>query len=189
MRRRRSSLLSIAILWLIPLAILLIIPWAFHIGGRWTPLAWFGSGTLASKGGSYPIFVMFYPSAHMSRLHPPGLRPTAGLAGSACICTSRGTSQYLKLSGTIYNGWPTTEGSTISFRLLEPTVVDVGQQRAGYLDLTGKWQGHDLVMSDPNGYSRSFRSGLHIERASVTLHWQPYWSCSSACESVAGSPK
>src|SRR5580765_769474 len=93
-----------------------MMPWAFHIGGRWTPvLTWWGSGRLVTKSGvEYPMFVMLYPSAHFSRLQYDGRRPTGGVQGNACLCTSPGVSQYLKLSGTIYDGWRSTDGSLMT---------------------------------------------------------------------------
>jgi len=188
--QRRRSVRGLLLLVLLLLAgVLLTNPWAFHIGGRWTPLTWWGSGRLVTKRGiEYPLFVMLYPSAHFSRLHLDGRRPTGGVQGTACLCTSPGVSQYLKLSGTIYDGWRSTEGSLIGFRLLEPTIVDVGQTRAGYFDLVGRWQGPDLVMEDRGNWSRPFRSGLRIEHASVTLHWDPYLTCKSACAGVVNQP-
>ena len=164
-----------------------MMPWAFHIGGRWTPLlTWWGSGRLVTKGGKgYPMFVMLYPSAHFSRLRLDGRHPTGGMQGSACICTARGVSQNLKLSGTIYDGWQSTDGSLMTLRLLEPTMMDVGQQRAGYFDLVGRWLGSELLLEERANWSKPFRSGLRIDHAPVTLRWGPYWSCNSACAAVA----
>jgi hypothetical protein len=181
MRRRPVSALLIVVLIL--LAGAAIMPWAFHIGGRWTPaLTWWGSGRLVAKGGKeYPMFVMLYPGAHFSRLRFDGRRPTGGIQGNACLCTSPGVSQYLKISGTIYGGWLSTDGSVIGLRLLEPTIIDVGQQRAGYFDVIGRWQGPELVLDEGTSWSRPFRSGLRIDRAAVTLRWDPYWTCKSAC--------
>jgi hypothetical protein len=130
------------------------------------------------------MFVMLYPSAQLSWLRRDGRRPTGGVQGNTCLCTSPGVSQYLKLSGTIYDGWQSTEGSLMTLRLLEPTIVDVGQQRAGYFDLVGRWQGSELVLDERANWSRSFRSGQRIDHASVTLRWDPYWSCKSACAAV-----
>jgi hypothetical protein len=186
--RRRRPVLAAAIVIAIGLGLVLIMPWAFHIGGRWTPLTWLGSGTLVTTGGkTYPLYVMLYPSSHFSRLHLDNLRPTGGVQGSACLCTSPGAFQYLKLSGTIYNGWRSTDGSLMGFRLLEATIVDVGQARAGYFDLTGRWRGGELAMDDRGAWSHAFRSGLRIEHASVTLRWHPYWTCSSACASASSN--
>jgi hypothetical protein len=156
-------------------------PWALHIGGRWTPLLmWQGSGKLRTKSGAeYPLYVNFYPSAHFSRLHREGLRPTGGLQGSAWLCTSRGVTQRLKLGGTIYGGWSSTEGSLMAFRLLEPKVIDVGQ-RQGYFDLAGKWRGPQLVMS-ADSVGSTLGSGVRIEQASVTLDWDTYPVFEAVC--------
>ena len=179
----------VAFLFLIALACAgaLIVPWAFHIGGRPTPLlTWWGSGQLHTKGGQeYPIFISLRPSSHSSRLRLDGLRPTSGLGGSACLCTAPGAFQYLNLSGTLYGAWSRIEDGLIQFRLLEITVIDVGQKRAGFFDMTGRWDGPELVMAARGTYSSPFRSGLHIVQPSVRFHWNPYWTCKSACASVA----
>ncbi|HXY13983.1 MAG TPA: hypothetical protein VEI26_05745 [Terriglobales bacterium] len=149
-------------------------PWAFHIGGRWTPLLyWSGYGTLATKNGTYPLYISFFPSAHFSRLHLDSLRPTGGVQGSGWLCSSPGVTQHLKLSGTIYGGWSSTVGSVMDFRLLEPKIFDVGQRR-GFFNLYGRWQGPQLIMDDRGEPGSAFRSGLKIEHASVTFAWGPY---------------
>lgn len=165
----------------------LIMPWAFHIGNRWTPLlTWWGSGRLVTKSGAeYPLFVMLYPSSSFSRLRLDGQRPTGGVRGSGCLCTSSEKFEYLRLSGTLYGGWSGTDGSLMNIRLLEPTIVNIGQPQAGYFDLIGRWEGSDLVMDERAAWSRRFRDGLRVERVSVTLHWNPYWTCKSACASAA----
>jgi hypothetical protein len=96
-----------------------------------------GSGMLQAKGGiEYPLFIYFYPSSHSSQLRLDGLRPTGGLQGMACLCTSPGVTQPLNLTGTIYGGWRSTEDSLMEFRLLEPKIFDVGQGQ-GFFDLVG----------------------------------------------------
>jgi hypothetical protein len=162
-------------------------PWAFHIGGRWTPfLTWQGYGKLVTKSGSeYPLYVYFFPASHFSRLHMDGLSPTGGVQGSAWLCTSRGETQRLTLSGTIYGGWRSTEGSLLGFRLLEPKIIDVGQ-RQGYFDLVGKWQGPELVMDDRGNTVSQFRSGLRIEHASVVLNWGSYSDFEAVCANYPG---
>ena len=161
-------------------------PWAMHIGGRWTPfLTWHGYGKLRTNGGAeYPIYISFYPSSHFSQLHLDGLRPTGGVQGGAWLCTSPGQTQYMTLSGTIYGGWRSTEGSVMTFRLLEQKIIDVGQ-RQGFFDLYGKWQGPQLVMDARSSVSSQFRSGLKIEHPSVTLDWSSYSDFKSVC---ANSP-
>lgn len=187
MRKRHGSLVTLLLVLIFGGAlvygvVILTGPWALHIGGRWTPLlTWTGSGKLHTKGGAeYPLYVSFYPSSHFSQLHMDGLRPTGGLQGSGWLCTSPGVTQRLQLSGTIYGAWRSTEGSLINFRLLEPKIIDVGQGQ-GFFDLIGKWQGQELVMDDRNHVGNTFRSGLKIERASVTLDWGSYSDFKVTC--------
>jgi hypothetical protein len=57
--RRRHRFLALVFAILILSAGAAMVPWAFHIGGRWTPvLTWWGSGRLVTKSGmEYPMFV------------------------------------------------------------------------------------------------------------------------------------
>jgi hypothetical protein len=68
-----------------------MMPWAFNIGGRWTPvLTWWGSGRLVTKSGiEYPMFVLLYPSAHFSRLRQDGRSPTGGCKGTPASARHR----------------------------------------------------------------------------------------------------
>src|SRR5215831_19796570 len=75
-------------------------PWAFHIGGQWTPfLYWSGYGSLVTKSGTYPLYVLLYPDSHSSHLRLDGLLPTGGLQGSGALCRAPGVEESLKLSG------------------------------------------------------------------------------------------
>lgn len=159
-------------------------PWALHIGGRWTPLLyWSGSGNLSTSVRSHRFYVYLYPSSHFSRLQIDGLRPTGGVQGKAWLCTSPGVMQYLTVSGTIYGGWRSTEGSLMGLRFVEPTVINLGQGR-GYFDLFGNWKGPQLVMNDRGHVSGMFRSGLKLEHASATLDFGSYSDFNSQCGSA-----
>lgn len=160
-------------------------PWAFHIGGRWTPLLyWSGYGQLVTRSGAYPLYVAFYPSAHFSSLHLDGIRPTGGLQGTGSLCTSPGVVEALKLSGTIYGGWSSTDDAVMQFRLLEIRVFNVGQQQ-GYFDLYGRWHGAELVMDDRGRASGKFGSGLKIEHAAISLKWGNFPDFKAACAKAA----
>jgi hypothetical protein len=163
-------------------------PWAFHIGERWTPLLyWTGTGKLVTKRGTYPLIVTVFPASHFSRLHLDGLRPTGGIQGNALLCTSRGVTQSLDLSGTIYGGWRSTDGALMDFRLLERrTARDalVGSNNRGYFDLFGYWHGPQLRMDDRGDWSERFRSGLIVEHASVILEWGRKADFNAACASM-----
>ncbi|HLV96007.1 MAG TPA: hypothetical protein VKS44_12510 [Candidatus Acidoferrales bacterium] len=165
-------------------------PWAFHIGGRSTPLlTWHGYGELQTKDGNrYPLYVSFFPSSHSSQLRLKGLRPVGGLQGRAWLCTSRASAHLLDLSGTIYGRWRTTDGSLITFRLLEwNTARDRllgNSMRRGFFDLEGRWRGPELLMDERGDHGETgevFRSGLHIDYASVTLNYGTYSDFTDLC--------
>ena len=186
-----TSLLGLVVVGVLAVYVVAAVtsPWAFHIGGRWTPLLyWSGSGNLQTKSGAYPLYISFFPSSHSSRLRLDGLRPTGGLQGSGWLCTAPGVIQRLKLSGTIYGGWSSTEGSLMTFRLLDPLYFNMGQ-RQGYFDLYGRWQGPKLVMDDRGRWSATFRSGVRIERASVSFDWGSYGEFKTACARAANLPQ
>jgi hypothetical protein len=191
MAQKRDSLAKVLLVFVLGGALFYAVvvalgPWAIHIGGRWTPLlTWQGLGKLRTENGTeHPLYVSFYPSSHFSHLHMDGLRPTGGLQGSGWLCTSRGVTQQLKLSGTIYGAWSSTEGSLMAFRLLEPKIIDIGQGQ-GFFDLIGKWRGPELVMDSRGSVGSTFRSGVKIEHPSVTLDWGTYSDFQAVCASVA----
>jgi hypothetical protein len=163
-------------------------PWAFHIGGRSTPLLyWSGYGKLVTKSGTYPLYVLFYPSAHFSRLRLDGLRPTGGLQGTASLCTSAGVAENLQLSGTIYGGWSSTQNALMELRVLDYKIFDVGQHQ-GYFDLFGRWRDSKLVMNDRGESSSKFRAGPKIEQASVTLDYGSLSDFKNMCAGATTFP-
>jgi hypothetical protein len=163
-------------------------PWSFHIGGRWTPfLSWSGYGKLVTNNGTYPLYITFYPSPHFSRLQLDGLRPSGGLRGNGWLCAAPGAIERLRLHGTIYNGWSSTDGSLTQFRLNEWNNIDLGEHR-GFFDLYGRWQGPQLVMDDRNRYSATLRSGVKPEHASITFDWGTYSDFKSICAGTKTSP-
>jgi hypothetical protein len=160
-------------------------PWALHMGGRATPLMyWQGTGTVVSKDGkTYPLYVFFLPGTGASRLHREGLRPNSGLQGTGELCTGPGQTQMLKLSGTMYGGYSSTEGSLMDFRLFEWKIFDP-QMRKGYFDLAGNWRGGELVMDRPLSQSRVFLSGVRIQDATATLRWGTKDEFEAACRGM-----
>ncbi|MCU1249636.1 MAG: hypothetical protein JWQ49_2665 [Edaphobacter sp.] len=178
----------IACLFAVYAVVVALDPWAFHMGERWTPLLyWTGTGKLVTKRGTYPLIVTLFPASHFSRLHLDGLRPTGGIQGNALLCTSRGVTQYLNLSGTIYGGWRSTDGALMEFRLLERRTAHdafAGGNKRGYFDLFGYWHGPQLRMDDRGEWSKKIRSGLRVEHASVSLEWGGKADFDAACASM-----
>jgi hypothetical protein len=162
-------------------------PWAFRIGGRWTPGMWQGVGKLRTAAGDeYPLYVYFFPNFRStSRLRLNGQRPRSGLKGSGWLCSAPGQTQRLDLTGDVYGSYLTTDGNQTSFRLLDARkVFRVNPQNRRYFDLTGRWNGSDLVMQDDGGWERGFHPDPHNpkERAHVTFIWGGYSDFKKMCE-------
>ena len=112
-----------------------------------------------TKDRTYPLYVFLYPSPSFSHLHLDGLQPTGGLQGTASLCASSAVVETLKLSGTIFGGWRSTDDALIEFRLSDFLIVNVGQKQ-GYFDLYGRWRGPELVMDDRGRSNGTLRAGL-----------------------------
>src|SRR5690242_9649809 len=97
-----------------------IAPWSFHIGGKWTPLSWWGNGVLRdSSGAAYGLHVYFNP--YFSRGH--GLTSSGGphtdLSGDASVCTASGDTFKFRVSGEIRRAWLDAEGKDLHLDFLE----------------------------------------------------------------------
>ncbi len=160
-------------------AVGLMIPWAFHIGGRLTPLYWSGSGTLFTKSGNYPLYVLIYPT----------MERDSGLDGWGSLCTSRNTVVPLTVDGS-FNGGPwrwSLDGASIELALFEPPGPRgelLHPSDKGGFDLVGYWRGRALVMSENGEHFTPFPSGFKVERASVTLEWGTKSDFKAACSSI-----
>lgn len=160
------------------LVVSMLIPWAFHIGQRLTPLYWSGTGLLATTSGRYPLYVLIYPT--MQRAN--------GLQGWASLCTSRNAVMPLEVDGNFRDGWWSLDHASMEIGLLETqsardSLFDPNHR--GGIDLVGSWHGPELVLADRDESSGSFRSGLRIEHASVTLHWGTKSDFKRACSIIA----
>ena len=185
-RRRRAIPRLFLIVILVYGVVVLLNPWAIHIGDRWTPLlTWTGTGKLVTASGTFPLLVTFSPSAHGSRLRLDGLRPTSGVSGWGWLCTAQGTIIRLRLYGTMYGGWRSTDGTLMQFRLLERIQNFPAIQDGGYVDLFGHWHGPQLVMDDRSRWSAPFQSGLKIKHASLTLRPGSKSDFSAACAATS----
>lgn len=147
--RKKFGILGLAVC---ALGVSLLIPWAFHMGGRLTPLYWSGTGMLVTNNGTYPLYVLIYPTMHRSN----------GLQGWGSLCTSRNTVIPLDVNGSFKSGvwtWSLAD-APMEIALLEPlgargALLDPSD-RPGF-DLLGRWQGHELVLSESGNHSSAFR--------------------------------
>lgn len=172
----------------------LIAPWSFHIGGRWTPVTWWGVGRLRdSSGAEYGVYLYFFPDfRRTSRLGGGGIR--CGLRGKAWVCTAGGAKYQFNLSGQIYGAWLDSDGKDMALSLREPR----GPKLRRAFDLYGAWQGPELPLDDHQSMIRNFRpdgkltpaggytSPLPDKHATVTLHWGRESDFDALCASIAG---
>lgn len=165
-------------------------PWALHIGGRSTPLLyWHGTGTVVSKDGhTYPLYVTFWPGRPRG-MHTGGRREgkivSANLQGTGWLCVGPGSVERMQISGTMFGGYTSDANSLLDFRLLEwRKPFSINPPNRGFFDLAGVWQGPALVMNRPNEQGIPFKSGLFIDRATVTLHWASYQEFDTDCRNM-----
>lgn len=187
MTRRRGCF----VIFLILIVLLLINLWAFHMGGRWTPLlTWTGCGTMqSSTGARYALYVRLSLKTFTGR-RSAGMG-SDNLAGDAWICTPQSGPIPLDVSGSIRSIWLDTNGKTVNLRLLNSRT----SQPHLMFDLKGKWDGPDLKMQDygslpmsfasdgtPLGYGKTtFGTG---ESAEVTLRYGDRSDFDTLCQQV-----
>ena len=171
-------------------------PWAFHIGGRFTPLGqWDGYGPVrASNGGRYLLFTHLQGGvlAHGGR---PGCAFHGGcntLRGSAKLCTASGRAYSFSLTGRLH-GWLTTDGSPTSIGLSggSPVPLPAGLVVAFH----GTWHGPVLPVAStdgsfteaftPGGAVRKATSAAHAGTASGTLRYGSATAFGQACHALA----
>ena len=147
-------------------------PWAFHIGGRFTPLGqWDGYGPVqASNGGRYLLFTHLQGGvfAHGGR---PGCFVHGGcntLRGSAKLCTQSGRVYSFTLTGKMH-GWLTTAGSATSIGLSggSPAPLPPGLVVAFH----GIWHGPALPVASTDGsFTQAFTPAGAVRKANGVAH-------------------
>ena len=175
-------------------------PWAFHIGGRFTPLGqWDGYGPVrASNGGRYLLFTHLQGGviAHGGR---PGCAFHGGcntLRGSAQLCTESGRVYSFGLAGTMH-GYLTTDGSLTDLSLSggSPVPLPPGLVVAFH----GTWKGPVLPVASTDGsFTEAFTPAGSIRKgtpagaagtASGTLRNGSATAFGQACHALAASAR
>ena len=114
------GILATAGIWVL---MVVLNPWALHMGGRSTPLLyWHGTGTVHAKDGkTYPLYVSWWPGR--PGRHSGGRREgkiwSADLKGTGWLCVAPGSVERMDVSGTMYGGYTSSDNSLFDFRFLE----------------------------------------------------------------------
>jgi hypothetical protein len=197
-RRKRRFTLTRLLLVLILAAVAVEVaptPWAFHIGGRITPLKiWDGYGPVqASDGGHYLLYTHLFGTV----IGPHGwltCSPSGGcttVRGSARVCTQSGKTYSFTLTGHL-GGWWTTDGSQTSFQLTggSPDPLPAGSM----VSFVGTWHGPVLAVADiensftdaftPAGTIRQTAATADVGTARVALRYGSLGSFTQACRSL-----
>lgn len=183
----KLALMGIALCAFGWLLLVVLNPWALHIGGRSTTLLyWHGTGTVvAANGKSYPFYATFWPGKP-GRGQVIGRREgkgwSANIGGNGWLCIAPGSVERMTLSGTMYGGYTSSADSLFDFRFLEwRKPFSINPPIRGFFDVAGMWHGDELVMDRPNEQGIPLKTGPYIDRAKVTLRWASYKEFEEAC--------
>ncbi len=191
----------LALLVLGAVAILLIdaafAPWAFFLGGRFHPLAfWQGWGRVHSAAGAdYALFVRMWPT-------PGGRRGYPSVTGTADLCTPRGERFSLRLGGSFLDkrSWrlDSDQRSMYLYMHARPGFsFFFATDRRPRFELHGAWHNPDLVMDDHGTLSAAFLPDGHVYlgpsrnqppargSATVTLRAGSHSEFDAACRALA----
>jgi hypothetical protein len=186
--RRLGCIGSLVFVFAIVLAVYaLMVPWSFHIGGRWTPTtSWQGVGRLRdSAGQQYGLRLSFFPDiSHRGRggtvhVGPRMPMPRSPLRGKALVCTAGGMRIPFDVGGDMYGAWLNSDGKLVHLNLGEKT----NDKPKRHFSLYGSFHGPELPLDDhksmfmylqPDGKltpTRSYTSPVPEKHATVTLEW------------------
>jgi hypothetical protein len=134
--------------------IFLLNPWALHIGDRFTPFAqWEGVGIVHGSSGARDVLYLRI-GLHMSTgRHPTGR--SDNLEGEALLRTPQGETMRWRVSGNV-RAWWSAEGKPLSVRL-------IAAKPHMYFDLSGAFQGTQLVLDDHGSSARMLRPDGSID--------------------------
>jgi hypothetical protein len=172
----------------------LIAPWIFHIGERWTLGQWDGVGRLRDSAGlQYGVYLRLYPYVNIDHRNE-GMSACCNLGGRAQVCTAGGAKYRFDLNGFIHGAWLHTEGSKVNLSLMELGRPKLPRQ----FDLFGVWRGPSLVLDDrksmfihflPGGNltpSPNYTSPVPDRHATVTLAWGSLGDFETICAGLGG---
>jgi len=173
----------------------LITPWTFHMGGRWTPLQrWDGVGELRdSAGARYGLYVRLSPQVNIDYRNDS--MDCCTLYGKAQVCTAGGAKYNFDLSGGFSGAWLRSDGSKVNINLMESGHPRLPRQ----FYLTGVWRGANLALDDRSSMSlRLLPDGNLTPRANtttadpakhvrVTIGWGTLSDFDSLCASLGNA--
>ncbi len=140
---------------------LLFNPWAFHMGGRLTPLTeWEGVGVLhGSNGARDALHLRIWLKARGMTVARNSTRSRGTFNGLAIVRTPQGETRRYTISGELRTTWWSAEGVPMSLRLFGPK----NERPHPYFDLYGAFDGARLLLDDHGSSGRLFRPDGSID--------------------------
>lgn len=146
---------------------LLLMPWAYHIGGQSFPnTQWMGFGRLHSTSGpDYGLLIQIGGVLWSEQKGVARWKLNPGYAGTASLCGPKGERFLLEVSGGAPRSsspWLSTDGTKLLLDLGPPD----GSPGSMRLNLGGEWRGSELVVEDRNPEqhaSATLKPGSHSE--------------------------
>jgi hypothetical protein len=195
---RRHIWLRLLLILIVALLAVYVLPtpWAFHMGGRFSPLGeWDGYGpVLASNGGHYLLYTHLRGGLLNNHGHAGcSFGGCDTLTGTAQLCTQGGQRYTFELTGAVH-GWYTTNGSRTTIALTggQPKQLPDGRVVAFH----GVWHGAVLPIADtgnsftgaftPAGAIKTTTSTADAGTARGTLRSGSVAGFDRACRALAG---
>ncbi len=196
--RKRHMGLRLLLILIVALLCVYVLPtpWAFHIGGRFSPLGeWDGYGPVrASNGGHYLLYT--HLRGGIAANHGGTSCSFTGcdtLTGTAQLCTQGGQRYTFDLRGAVH-GWYTTNGSRTEIGLTGGTPKRL--PGGWVVAFHGTWHGPELPIADtdnsftevftPSGAIRTTISTKDAGTARGMLRAGSADGFSQACRALAG---
>jgi hypothetical protein len=170
------------------------IPWAVHIGGRFTPTeSWDGYGQVtASNGGRYVLFTHLHGGIIHGRSESCSFEGCDNMDGTARLCTESGQTYSFSLSGGV-SGWLSTDNAATRVDLAGGTPVPLPS--GWVVALRGRWHGPALELSSPDnsftkvftrrGAIRTTTSSADAGTAKVTIRYGSASDFAKSCHALA----
>ena len=194
-RRRYIWLRLLLILLVVLLAVYVLpTPWAFHMGGKFSPAGgWDGYGPVqAGNGGHYVLYTHLRGGLLNNHGHAGcSIGSCDALTGTAQLCTQGGQHYTFDLTGAMH-GWYTTNGSRTTIDLTGGTPKRLPS--GWVVAFHGVWHGAVLPIVGtsfskvftPSGEISSTSSTADTGTARGTLRYGSVTSFDRACRTLAG---
>lgn len=131
----------------------LLNPWAFHMGGRFTPLSWSGVGVLQCSNGARDVILVRLNLARRGQVsYSKYSRGPSTFRGDALVGTPQGAVQKFQLTGSLHNAWLDADGAPLTIGMRTKN-----QKPEEVINLHGAFRGARLVLEDHGETGHLFR--------------------------------